>query len=1314
MIRPFILLLVLLFFHTAFHGHAKVANQGVQLHSITRDSGNDLHFTLEVETPSFEQVKSPAGAFLRINVTGLFPDGVPGSPELPVYQSLTEIPEGADVHVSWEVLETKEFDLASTYPGLRVYPYQGPLCKHPDSTARFRYTPSSYALEQGASEVVVLEDHGTMRSRRLGMVQVHPFRYDPVSGLLIQITRIRVHIRFTGTLSGSAGEGKCSPMFALPEGMLLGGSLKSGATDNLSRYPLSYVIVSDPMFRDSLQSFIAWKEKKGFRVIEAYTDDPLVGATTTSIRNYLLGLYQNATASDPAPTYLLIVGDIAQVPAFNGTTGSHVTDLNYAEYTGDNLPELYYGRFSATSIAELMPQIRKTLMYEKYLMPDPSYLDEVVMIGGVDSYYGPTHANGQINYGTTYYFNASHGLTSHTYLYPASGSADALIRADVSNGVSYANYTAHGGTGGWSDPTFNTTHVPLMTNAGKYPLMVGNACLTNSFQVASCFGEALLRADNKGAIGYIGASNNTYWNEDFWWGVGLGTISANPTYAGTGLGAYDRLWHDHGEPYSDWYVTQGQMIHAGNLAVEASTTSLKKYYWEVYHLMGDPSLMIYMGQAPLMAVTLPALVQPTATTVNVQTVPYALVALSRGGVLHGSALADSSGLAVVQMTPFMSPGPAEAVVTAQDRQPWFGTFQVTAPAGPYPVVDRLLASETTGNGNAQPDAGETLSLAAVVTNAGNALADTFSLRMTCNDTYVSMVKGAAVMTGLGAGVTDTLLSAFSLMLSPSTPDQHSVFYTVEAITDTDTLLYNLQMIVNAPALRIYGEAWSEVSGNGNAQPDPGENLLLHLAIGNTGHTDASGISVLLSALTPFVVVPDSGTLMGGLAVSQIDTLVLPVFVPAACPQGFPLRILVEAFSGGSPILSDTLDVKAGKAPVAVIDLDGNSSSAPAIIASIRANGFSVDELSDFPADLSPYTAVFVCLGIYSDNHQLDTGEGQLLAAYLNAGGRLYIEGGDAWYYDPQTAVHPMFNIDGLSDGSADLATLGGVASSFTQGLSFVYSGEENWIDHIAPLGSAFSIFQNSSPVYTAAVAYDAGTYRTIGCSFEFSGLSNANSPSTRDELMTRYLAFFGLINQPLSPGFTPGNTSLCLGDTLVFSDTTSPVPVACFWRFPGGTPSWSVQSSPQVSFPQSGSYPVSLYVTNGANVFEAQQQTIITVASPVVVGTHPVADTVLEGDTAEFYANGQNMASCAWERSSDGGSSWFGLIDGPVFQGCTTPYLKVCFADSSMSGDLLRLRLTGICPQEEVTLAAMLTVLPLPVDCYGIGGLAYYDNAQAR
>ena len=53
------------------------------------------------------------------------------------------------------------------------------------------------------------------------------------------------------------------------------------------------------------------------------------------------------------------------------------------------------------------------------------------------------------------------------------------------------------------------------------------------FDVSVCFGEALLRAEDKGAIGYIGGSNNTYWDEDFWWGVGSGNITSNPSYNNT-------------------------------------------------------------------------------------------------------------------------------------------------------------------------------------------------------------------------------------------------------------------------------------------------------------------------------------------------------------------------------------------------------------------------------------------------------------------------------------------------------------------------------------------------------------------------------------------------------------------------------------------------------------------------------------------------------------------------------------------------------------------------------------------------------------
>ena len=46
--------------------------------------------------------------------------------------------------------------------------------------------------------------------------------------------------------------------------------------DLITTYPVKYVIVSDPSFQPALQPLIDWKTKKGFNVIEAYTNDPLV------------------------------------------------------------------------------------------------------------------------------------------------------------------------------------------------------------------------------------------------------------------------------------------------------------------------------------------------------------------------------------------------------------------------------------------------------------------------------------------------------------------------------------------------------------------------------------------------------------------------------------------------------------------------------------------------------------------------------------------------------------------------------------------------------------------------------------------------------------------------------------------------------------------------------------------------------------------------------------------------------------------------------------------------------------------------------
>ena len=159
----------------------------------------------------------------------------------------------------------------------------------------------------------------------------------------------------------------------------------------------------------------------------------------------------------------------------------------------------------------------------------------------------------------------------------------------MKRGASYVNYTAHGSPSSWADPSFTQTDIANLGNKGKYPLVVGNCCLTSKFEVATCFAEAWLRQKDGGAIGYIGGTNSTYWDEDIWWGIGVHPVvkpneqGVPPLKEKTGVGAIDALFEKPG-------ISNAAFMVVGNLAVEESTSSRKAYYWEVYHLMGDPSL----------------------------------------------------------------------------------------------------------------------------------------------------------------------------------------------------------------------------------------------------------------------------------------------------------------------------------------------------------------------------------------------------------------------------------------------------------------------------------------------------------------------------------------------------------------------------------------------------------------------------------------------------------------------------------------------------------------------------------------------------
>lgn len=865
---------------------------------ITHQTQLELDLRHTLEALDVQKITlSNSQTYTELNIAGFGTSAGVGAPQVPVLHQLIEVPYEATINVTITRSEYTEIDLNAIGFDQPVRPLQPPRSKsdkdHPFVMETTAYQENDWAPR----ELVTTDILGMMRDVRLARLNIAPVQYNPVSHVLRIYHDIEIMVRFDGANLAAMAEEKrrtASPYFNSIQAQVLNAPPNT-TRDTITNYPVTYIIVADPMFEATLQPFVEWKTRKGFTVIEAYTDDPSVGSSTSSIQSYLENLY---TTLDPAPSFVLFVGDVDQIPAFDGNTGSHVSDLHYCDYTGDYLPEVYYGRFSATSVSQLQPQIDKTLEYEQYLMSDPDFLNEVVMISGVDASFAPTHGNGQINYGTTYYMNADHGLTSHTYLYPASGGSDVQIRQDVSNGVAFANYTAHGSSNGWADPTFSVSQVADMTNAGKYPLMVGNACLTNKFDVSVCFGEALLRAENKGAVGYIGGSNSTYWDEDFWWGVGLGTVTVNPTYDETGLGAYDRTFHDHGEPESEWFVTQGSMINAGNLAVTASSSSLINYYWEIYHLMGDPSLMIYFSEPPTMAATYNAMLPMGLTSFTVNTEPGAYVGLSMDGVLYSAALADESGLATLNFDPFTSPGTADVVITKQNRQPHLGTVTIAPADGAYVVFAEATLTDPAGNNNGQADFGEAINLTVSLENPGQAAANSVTALLSSADSYISISDASEDYGTISAGQTATRNDAFAVAIADDIPDQHAVLLDLTAQDGTgESWESSFNFTVSAPALLIGGMIIQDSAGNNNGRLDPGETATLLIETSNEGHAVSPAATGLLTTSSPGITVTAGTHDFGTIGVNSTETASFTINVAADAGIGQPASFFYEVTAG---------------------------------------------------------------------------------------------------------------------------------------------------------------------------------------------------------------------------------------------------------------------------------------------------------------------------------------------------------------------------------------------------------------------------------
>ena len=374
----FSIVIAYILFSLSVIAQTTTVGHGENTEQISKLNQEGFTVTLKVNSVRFVKVKHKNTNYYEAVIPSFGKSLSIGNPQLPIYKRLMEIPANASYRIEIHKMHFEIYDLANYQIANYLFPRQESLEKREDAKIHFQINQKTYQTDAFYSnELFSVDKLGEMRGVQIARLNISPIEYNPVKNQLKVYDELEIRVIFNHPNNEVNMDEKrrCySPAFQSIEHNLLNAKAyfipppTSGA-----QYPLKYVIIADSSYRNALIPFIKWKEKQGYKIIEAYTSDTAVGKTNTSIKNYLQNLYLAGTNLDPAPTYVLFVGDVSQIPKHPGKYNSWAADLYYCEFTNDYFPEMMYGRFSANDTSELNPQIKKTIEYEKYLMTNPTW-----------------------------------------------------------------------------------------------------------------------------------------------------------------------------------------------------------------------------------------------------------------------------------------------------------------------------------------------------------------------------------------------------------------------------------------------------------------------------------------------------------------------------------------------------------------------------------------------------------------------------------------------------------------------------------------------------------------------------------------------------------------------------------------------------------------------------------------------------------------------------------------------------------------------------------------------------------------------------
>ena len=815
--RHWLILLALVISTTTFSQNAKPewtkilddtpASMKLQLVSSSEES---IKVHLQVAGFYTTTVTTPKGEASIISVPKSVSTAEAGEPDVPMIGIPAIIGDQARMNV--RVVEAKYMD----FNNMMVAPSKGDFPRTIDpATVPYTYGDSYNKDAFFPASSAELYEPYILRDYRGQNMSVHPFVYNPVTKTLrvyydLTVEMYKVDDNGQNPLTSRQSKVvKTDPDFK----NLYGRHFINYEATQTKYTPVDedgdLLIICYDNFISAMTDFVNWKKTRGVNTTIVGTSTVNSSLTYAKLKTYI----QNQYNANNNLTHVLLVGDVAQIPGYTYTGASGYEgkgDNAYGQIVGNDLyNDVFIGRFSASSVAQVTTQVNKVITYERDLTTNDTWCQNGL---GISTTEGSGGHNGEDDYEhienlRTDLLNFGYSTVYQDYKnvsgFPSSTTT--TISNHINSGVGIINYCNHGEETGWQSHYYMNSNVNALTNSNKLPFIFSVACLVGKYDYSSgdCFAETWMHATKNGALtGAVGGMFSyisqpwvpPMWAQDEFVDI-LTELKSNNikrTLGGTAINGLFGIF--------DNYST-------------SNASAVGTY--QAWILYGDPSLMLRTKTPQAMTVSHEGVVFPGASTYN--------VTVSNGnGALATITDADhnilgkatvSNGIATITLNGSPAVGSELTLcVFGYNKVTSLSTISVIAPEDPY----LSLASYTPNTALVGVDTDLSLTFKNVGTNATTGLT---TVTLSSSDNNVTFVDGAntATFDALGADATTTL-SGFRFRLNSAVTLGAPVILNYTAVNGDNTWEGSFSIVsdqIYTVNVAANNDDFGTVSGGGN-------------------------------------------------------------------------------------------------------------------------------------------------------------------------------------------------------------------------------------------------------------------------------------------------------------------------------------------------------------------------------------------------------------------------------------------------------------------------------------------------------------------